>query len=67
MSNTQGIKFNTFIFTPEWEEEWHGDLQFWDFDKKKRITSYPIKMGKCSCMEHQQTWSWTSQTETSVR
>jgi len=24
-------------FTPEWEEEWHGDLQFWDFDKKKRI------------------------------
>ena len=32
-------------FTPEWDEAWHGDLQFWDFDKTKKVVSYPPKMG----------------------
>ena len=32
-------------FTPEWDEAWHGDLQFWDFDKTEKIASYPPKMG----------------------
>ena len=40
MSNTQGIKFN-FIFYTEWDEAWHGDLQFWDFDKTEKVVSYP--------------------------
>ena len=32
-------------FTPEWEESWHGDLQFWDFEKQGMVASYPPKMG----------------------
>ena len=28
-------------FTPEWDTEWHGDLQFWDFEKKRKVASYP--------------------------
>jgi len=31
--------------TPDWDPNWHGDLQFWDFDKKKKVASYPPKMG----------------------
>tara|TARA_B100001093_G_scaffold503760_1_gene558595 strand:+ start:17 stop:835 length:819 start_codon:yes stop_codon:yes gene_type:complete len=32
-------------FTPDWKPEWHGDLQFWDFEKKRKVVSYPPKMG----------------------
>jgi len=32
-------------FTPDWNPEWHGDLQFWDFNKEKMISSYPPKWG----------------------
>ena len=32
-------------FTPDWKEEWNGDLQFWDFDKTKKIVSYFPEMG----------------------
>tara|TARA_Y100000389_G_scaffold191678_1_gene218229 strand:+ start:1140 stop:1934 length:795 start_codon:yes stop_codon:yes gene_type:complete len=32
-------------FTPEWEPEWNGDLQFWDFEKKDKIVSYFPEMG----------------------
>ena len=32
-------------FTPDWDPEWHGDLQFWDFDKTHKVVSYPPEMG----------------------
>lgn len=32
-------------FTPDWDPEWNGDLQFWDFNKEKQISSFPPKMG----------------------
>ena len=32
-------------FTPDWNPEWNGDIQFWDFNKEKMISSYPPKWG----------------------
>jgi len=38
-------------FTPEWEEEWNGDLQFWDFDKQGKVVSYLPEMGNVASMD----------------
>ena len=30
----------------DWQEEWNGDLQFWDFERKQCIKSYYPKAGR---------------------
>ena len=38
-------------FTPEWEEEWNGDLQFWDFEKQNKVVNtegYIVDYARCN-------------------
>lgn len=32
---------------PEWKEEWNGDIQYWDFERKKSINRYYPSNGNC--------------------
>jgi hypothetical protein len=32
---------------PEWKEEWNGDIQYWDFDRKNMIKRYFPSNGNC--------------------
>ena len=54
-NNTLGLyrmlTLNIYL-NKDWQEKWNGDLQFWDFDRKKCVSNYFPEAGRAVLFRH---------------
>ena len=45
------LSINIYL-NQDWNKDWHGDLQFWDFERKKCMTRYYPEAGRAVIFRH---------------